>query len=53
MKRIALAKEIKISILKNWGRPKVATSLPAFLLPKEEREAALRSKGRARGRPKQ
>ncbi|UCH32201.1 MAG: hypothetical protein JSV05_02085 [Candidatus Bathyarchaeota archaeon] len=46
-----MSKEIKISQLKNWGRPKKTKETPAFLLPKEEREKILRSKTRVRGNP--
>jgi len=48
----SLTEKPKISLLKNWGRPKKLYAIPAFLLPKEERDALLHYKSHARGRPK-
>jgi len=48
----SLKENYDISILKNWRRQKKLYQLPAFLLPKEQKEALLRSKRHVRGKPK-
>jgi hypothetical protein len=48
-----LGKEVEISKLRNWGRPKKKSMLPLFLLPPEKRKQLLYSKNHARGRPTQ
>ncbi|MCK4477827.1 hypothetical protein KAU88_04800 [Candidatus Bathyarchaeota archaeon] len=47
-----MTEEINVTTLKNWGRPRKTKTLPAFLLPKEEREKLLHYKKHVRGRPK-
>ncbi len=48
----SLTEKPEISILRNWRRQKKLYRLPAFLLPKEQKEALLRSKKHVRGKPK-
>ena len=47
-----LSKDVKISSLRNWGRPKKKVKHPLFLLTQKEREEFLYSKIHVRGRPK-
>ena len=47
-----MSEDVKISRLRNWGRPKKKIKLPLFLMTQEEREEILYSKIHVRGRPK-
>ena len=47
-----MSKDIKVSRLKGWGGYRKQKNLPAFLLPKEEREKLLYQKLHLTGKPR-
>jgi hypothetical protein len=50
--REGMSKDITVSQLKGWGRHRKEKTVPAFLLPREEREKLIHQKLHHTGKPR-